>query len=148
MYYATRGSRSAAPRAGNVTFVNSRLSQGPPSILGSRHLFFCTFYLGLLQQMLPKWKEAGTFPQTTPSHYDTGPTQEKCSKCLSQGHYAMARSGFEPGTFRSQARRLNHSTIAPTYCIDNNCIDTMNTKVVFIHQYQYINLTSSKITMK
>ena len=57
----THGSYSTAPMAGMVTHVNHAFPKGKPSgFLGSRHFIFCTFFLGLLQQMYQRRKEAAT----------------------------------------------------------------------------------------
>ena len=59
----------AAATSGVRDICESCLSNGKTSgFLGSRHCIFCTFLLWAHEQILLRWKEAGTFPQTTPSH--------------------------------------------------------------------------------
>ena len=60
-FYASCCSHSSAILAGNM---NNMILPTAPRILGSGHYIFCIFYLGPLTTDV-----AGTFPQTTPSHY-------------------------------------------------------------------------------
>ena len=59
----------APPIAGKVTYVNYKLFPTAPRILGPRHDILLYFLPRTLDnRSCPKWTEAGTFPQITPSH--------------------------------------------------------------------------------
>ena len=108
MYYATRGSYCSALRTGMVTCVNHVFPKGKPSgFLGSCHCIFCTFFLGLFQQMLPRWKKLIPFLKPHPVTKTPGWPRKIAANVFPKNITPLPGQDSNPGTSGPNPDALN-----------------------------------------